>query len=304
MEIRLLKREEIEDKVWNGCVHFAVNAMPYAYTWYLDNVAEEWEGLVMGNYKAVMPLVFKRKFGVDYLYQPFFTQQLGVFTSLPLSKNLVNSFIDKIPEKYRYIDIHLNEINNITENENVTERTNHFLDLNLDYALIKANYSKNTSRKLKKAEKNELLIINNVKPEKFVDFYLKHTASKVENFDDKHQYTMLRIIYKALSYQAGALVGIADKNQELLAANFLLFHPTRIINLLPTSSQEGNEQNAMVFMIDHLLQRNANQKKIFDFEGSMIPGVAQFYKGFGAKEINYFRLKRNNLPLIYRIFKK
>lgn len=304
MEIRLLKREEIEDKVWNGCVHYAVNAMPYAYTWYLDNVAEEWEGLVMGNYKAVMPLVFNKKFGINYLYQPFFTQQLGVFTSLPITKNLVENFINAIPKKYRYIDINLNEINNIIENESVSERTNHVLDLNIDYALLKANYSKNTIRKLNKAENNELLIINNVKPEVFVAFYLKHTASKVENFDDKHQYTMLRIIYKALSYQAGALIGIADKNQELLAANFLLFHPTRIINLLPTSSKEGNNLNAMVFLMDYLLQRNANQRKIFDFEGSMIAGVSQFYKGFGAQEINYFRLKRNNLPLIYRIFKK
>lgn len=304
MEIRLLKRDEIEDKVWNGCVHFAVNAMPYAYTWYLDNVAEEWEGLVMGNYKAVMPLVFKRKFGVDYLYQPFFTQQLGVFTSLPITKNLVNKFIDFIPKKYQYIDINLNEINDISENEQISKRTNHFLDLNLDYALLKANYSKNTLRKLKKAENNDLLIINNIKPEKFVEFYLKHTASKVKNFDEKHQYTMLRIIYKALSYQTGALVGIADKNQELLAVNFLLFHPTRIINLLPSSSPEGNKQDAMVFLINHLFQRNANQRKIFDFEGSMIPGVAQFYKGFGAEEINYYRLKRNNLPFFYRIFKK
>lgn len=304
MEIRVLKREEIEDKVWNGCVHFAVNAMPYAYTWYLDNIAEEWEGLVMGNYKAVMPLVFNKKFGIEYLYQPSLAQQLGVFTSLPITKNLVNTFIDSIPKKYKYIDINLNEINNITENKAVSERQNYYIDLNLDYALLKANYSKTTLRKLKKAETNELLIINNIKPEKFVDFFLNHTAKKVENFDPKIQHTILRIIYKALSYQTGAIVGISDKNQELLAANFLLFHPTRIINLLPTSSKEGNDLNAMVFLVDHLLERNSSKRKIFDFEGSMMPGVAQFYKGFGAKEVKYFRYKKNNLPLIYRIFKK
>lgn len=304
MEIRLLKREEIDDKVWNGCVHFAVNALPYAYSWYLDNVCEEWEGLVMGNYKAVMPLVFGKKFGQDYLYQPFFTQQLGVFTSLPITKNLVNKFIENIPEKYKYIDINLNEINDISESKFVSKRTNHILDLNLDYALIKANYSKNTLRNLKKAEANQLLIESNISPENFVDFYIKNTATKVEKFEEKHRHILHRIIYKALSYQLGSVIGITNKNQELIAANFILFHPTRIINLLPTSSKEGKDLNAMPFLIDHLLQRNAGQKKIFDFEGSMISGVAQFYKGFGAEEINYFRLKRNNLPLFYRIFKK
>lgn len=304
MEIRLLKRDEIDDKVWNGCIHFAVNAMPYAYTWYLDNVTEEWEGLVMGNYKAVMPLVFEKKFGVDYLYQPFFTQQLGVFTSMPLSKNLVNKFIDSIPEKYKYIDINLNEINDVSEREEVSLRTNHFLDLNLDYALIKSNYSKNTVRNLNKAEKNELLIQYNVKPEKFVDFYVENTAGKIDNFKDKHKHMMLRIIYKALSYQLGSVLSITDKHGEILAANFIIFHPTRIINLLPTSNEEGKEKNAMVFLIDHLLQKNSNQKKIFDFEGSMIEGISRFYKGFGAEEINYFRLKRNNLSWFYRILKK
>ena len=42
MQIKLERREEIDDKRWNGCVHFALGAPPYAYTWFLDNVCEEW----------------------------------------------------------------------------------------------------------------------------------------------------------------------------------------------------------------------------------------------------------------------
>jgi hypothetical protein len=302
--LKLLKRSEIEDKVWNGCVHFAINAMPYAYTWYLDNVCEEWEGLVLDNYKAVMPLVFNKKFGINYLYQPFFTQQLGVFTSLPITKKLVNNFIDAIPSSYKYIDINLNEINDVSERAEVTPLTNYHLDLNLDYALIKVNYSKSLKRKLNKAEKNELLINQHLSPEVFVDFYLKNVAFKVDNFEEKHKHVLHRIIYKALSYQLGAIIGITNKQSELVAANFILLHPTRIINLLPCSSKEGNELNAMSFLMDYLVQRNANNRKIFDFEGSMIEGVAQFYKSFGAEESKYYKLKMNLLPSFLRIFKK
>ena len=304
MKIKLLKRKEIDDKVWNGCVHFAINAMPYAYTWYLDNVCEEWEGLVLDNYKAVMPLIFNKKFGIHYLYQPFFTQQLGVFTSMPVTKNLVNSFIDHIPKKYKYIDINLNEINDTTERAEVTTLTNYHLDLNLDYALIKVNYSKSLKRKLKKAEKNELLIQTHISPEIFVAFYIKHTAKKIKGFKEQHKHVLHRIIYKALSHQMGAVIGITNKHNELIAANFILIHPTRIINLLPCSSKEGNEQNAMPFLLDYIIQKNANNRKIFDFEGSMIEGVSQFYKSFGAEKINYYRLKRNKLPALFRYFKK
>ena len=46
MELRWLSRKDIDDKLWNGCVHFALGAVPYAYTWYLDNICEDWMGLV------------------------------------------------------------------------------------------------------------------------------------------------------------------------------------------------------------------------------------------------------------------
>lgn len=278
--------------------------MPYAYTWYLDNVCEEWEGLVLDNYKAVMPLVFNKKFGIHYLYQPFFVQQLGVFTSLPVTKKLVNNFIDAIPKHYKYVDINLNEINDVSERKEVSELTNYHLDLNLDYALIKVNYSKSLKRKLNKAEKNELLINQHLSPEIFVDFFLKNNAYKVANFKEKHKHILHRLIYKALSFQLGAVIGINNRNNELVAANFILIHPTRIINLLPCSGEEGKFLNAMPFLIDYILQRNANNRKIFDFEGSMIEGVAQFYKSFGAEESKYYNLKMNHLPSFLRIFKK
>ena len=61
MDLRLLSREAIEAAKWNGCVHYASNSKIYGYTWYLDNVAEEWMGLVEGDYQSVFPLVFNQK---------------------------------------------------------------------------------------------------------------------------------------------------------------------------------------------------------------------------------------------------
>jgi len=57
----------------------SVNSMVYGYSWYLTNVSPGWEGLVLDDYLAVMPLTCHRKYFIYYLSQPFFTQQLGVF---------------------------------------------------------------------------------------------------------------------------------------------------------------------------------------------------------------------------------
>jgi hypothetical protein len=34
-----------------------------------------------------------------------------------------------------------------------------------------------------------------------------------------------------------------------------------------------------------------------DFEGSMIPGIARFFEGFGATETKYLRIIKSSFPL-------
>ncbi|MEM6725303.1 MAG: hypothetical protein AAF598_14780 [Bacteroidota bacterium] len=94
MEIRYLKRDEIDQLKWDSCVHYANNGQVYGYTWYLDNVAEDWDGLVEGDYESVFPLVWNSKiFGIKQLYQPFLSQQLGLFSVNLLSKARLQTFI-------------------------------------------------------------------------------------------------------------------------------------------------------------------------------------------------------------------
>lgn len=304
MEIKLKRRAEIDDKRWNGCVHFALGAPPYAYTWFLDNVCEDWLGLVVGEYKIVMPIVLGKKFGIQYTYQPFFTQQLGIYADYPLSQETVDSFMSAIPQEIKYITMSLNESNYAPSQGEISERQNYLLDLKPNYVVLKQKYSGNVLRKIRKAEKANLTINTMLKPEEFADFYRKHTAPKIDGFEDKHYYSMLRLIYKAMQYNMGFLIGVMNENQELLAANFLINHPQRLINLMPTSNEEGNENGAMAFLMDHLIASNAGQYRYLDFEGSMLKGVAQFYSGFGANKAKYYHLKLNLLPRFLRIFKK
>ena len=251
-----------------------------------------------------MPVVINKKFGITYNYQPFFTQQLGIYSDIPLSKETVDAFFDKIPKHIRYVDMCLNESNFAPTKLNSSLRVNYLLDLKLDYQLIKSKYSGNILRHLKKAEKAGLLLNSQITPEQFVDFYKAHTAPKIDGFADKHYYMMLRLIYKSLHYQMGILIGVENEHKELIAANFLINHPQRIINLMPTSNAEGLKNGAMTYLMNNIIEKNANQNKYLDFEGSMISGVSQYYKAFGADIVNFYQVKMNLLPKIIRIFKK
>jgi len=148
--------------------------MIYAYSWFLDLVNDRWEGLVMNDYEAVMPLTPGRKMGIDYLFQPRFTQQLGVFSQLHLTDKIVRDFLDKIPAKYQFIEINLNTHNKIHHpGKHFHQWKTHEIDLINDYDQIANAYSTNLKRNLKKATKSSLQIVENIKPENVIRIFRK-----------------------------------------------------------------------------------------------------------------------------------
>ncbi len=304
MKIDRLQRAEIEDKKWNGCVHFAANAFPYGYTWYLDCLNVEWEGLVYGDYEMVFPLVHKKKWGIDYLYQPFFAQQLGLFATIPIDKRRMHAFLKAIPEEYKYIDIQVNFLNHAPlDGFEYAQRTNLELRLDKVYEEIRKGYKTNLKRNIAKASNSNLKLRNNIKIEKLVDFFREHTGKGIPELKDEHYHTLHRIIYKSMHYNVGGTFGALNQNDELIATAFYLFTPSRIINLLPSSSKEGKEVGAAPYILDHIIRTNAGRRVILDMEGSNIDSIARYYKGFGAEEVPYWQLKRNNLPWFLKLLK-
>lgn len=305
MDVKYLKREEIEDKKWNGCVHFAMNGLPYGYTWYLDNITEEWDGLVLEDYRAVMPLPKNKKWKWEYIFTPLFAQQLGIFSLKPISQKLLNSFIEAIPDNYELVDQNVNFMNPIERDDfEKWEKVNLELLLNKNYEAIRKEFSKNTIRNIKKAENNELKITNNVKPETLVSFFKEHIGDKLKFMNEAAYHTLHRIIYNSLHYGMGATFGVYSKENHLVATAYFIYGKNRMINLLPASDKYGKSLNAMALLYDYVIRSHAEKNIILDFEGSMIPSIARYYKGFGAEEVKYWQIKRNQLPWYIQLFKK
>jgi hypothetical protein len=114
--IRYIRHREIDKLKWDACIQRSVNGIIYGYSWYLDIVAEGWEALVEENYESVMPLICRKKFGIRYLFQPFFTQQLGVFSSNKFTEEKIKEFISAIPQKFSFFEINLNTFNKFSSN--------------------------------------------------------------------------------------------------------------------------------------------------------------------------------------------
>ena len=58
--IQFVKRNQLDEDKYNACISTSLQSRVYAYSWYLDIVADNWSVLVLDDYQAVMPLPWKR----------------------------------------------------------------------------------------------------------------------------------------------------------------------------------------------------------------------------------------------------
>ena len=105
--IEHLPHSAIDKRWWDAQLLRCSNKMWYAQSWVLDIASPGWEALVDRGSGAIMPLTWRKKYGVRYLYQPYGLQQLGVFAPA-IGDGLQGRFLDAVPQAFKYWDIYLN----------------------------------------------------------------------------------------------------------------------------------------------------------------------------------------------------
>jgi hypothetical protein len=303
--IYYLSHKEIDKQKWDSCIQRAVNGMIYAYSWYLDIVSPGWEGLVEGDYGSVMPLTFRKKLGIHYLYPPFFTQQLGVFSMNKFTEEKVKEFISAIPEKFRYYEVNLNTLNKFSSMDVIIHpNLTHELDLIESYQHLFDAYSENLRRNLKKAGNADLLIDKHVNPQLIINLFRHNKGKQYSQIKPSDYDTLETLITSCLQKGRAQVWGVLSKERRLCAGAFFVESNGKVIFLFSGANQVALTNGAMPFLIDRFIEENAHRNLILDFEGSNDLNLARFYKSFGSKECVYLQVKVNRLPWYVRYFKE
>lgn len=303
LNIQYVPYKEIDKKKWDICIENADNGLIYAYSFYLDNMAKHWDALVLGNYEAVMPLTWNKKYGIHYLYQPFLTAQLGVFGDKIFEKKC-GDFIQAIPLKFKFIDISLNSghISSIPSGYNLI-RLNHILDLNKPYSELYNNYRENIQRNIKKALQSGCSVQKDFDVEKVIELAIQQMKS--QGNDETANIKQFRKLYEYLHIRKMAITyGIFSLQNELMASCVYFFSHNRAYYILVGNHPNSKSTGASHALIDAFIKDNTGKNMILDFEGSDIPGLALFYTSFGAVEEVYPTIKINRLPFFLKWLKK
>jgi hypothetical protein len=292
--IQYIKKKNLNIVKYDACIENAIQSRIYAYSWYLEIVADNWDVLVLNDYEAVMPIPWKRKYFIKYVTQPFFCQQLGIFSKEILSKELQEKIIKSVPRKFLKLSLNFNTGNKISGQE-IKLKSNFVLPIENTLVENYKNFNKNRKRSLKKSKNNALYVdAVNVNA-------LLLMAEKEKVYLKNFKYDKLRSLITTLqTIDKGFLIGIYSKERQLLGGAFFLKEKGRITYLFSVMNVEGKRLNAATFLIYNVLNTYINKGLLLDFEGSNIPGIADFFQSFGAKSANYSHLVSNNLPVFLK----
>lgn len=295
--IRHIKHIDIDKEKWDKCIKNAFNGLIYGYSWYLDIVAGEWDALVENDYERVFPLTGNKKAGFHYLFQPPFTQQLGIFSQSLLSEEKVGEFLDAIPKSIKFIEININSFNKVNNPKfRIEPWVTYQLDLIKTYEGIRSGYSDNLKRNLRKAGKAGLSISKNLKPDEIISLFRNNRGKTLKHISDADYMKLRRLVYMAIYKGAAQTYGVYDQINSLCAGAIFLKSHQKQIFFFSGANETARDLNAMAFLIDGFIREHAHHTFTFDFEGSNNPGLARFYSQFGSKKCFYFHLAANRLP--------
>jgi len=231
---------------------------------------------------------------------------LGIYAAFPVTGSLVGEFLDRIPQRYRLVEMNLNLTNpfvpGIHREWTSSQRKNFLLDLAPDYPVLLQGYKSRTIRNLKKAM--DALLVVDRKPDTAEIISLgKKKMKRLTNIGNRHFSRFSKLADYALGLQKARKYGVCSSEGRLLAGAVFFLSPGQVFYLLVGNAREGREVGASHLLIDAFIRDHAGHPLVLDFEGSDLTGLAFFYNGFGAREVSYPFIRRNTLPLPARWLK-
>ena len=294
--IKFYKHSEINKTKWNDCISHAVCSSIFADYDLLSIASPQWDALIADDYTAVMPLPWKKKWNISYIYTPFFFSRLGIFSLTTLTAQQVSDFVSAIPRRFVRVELNLKE-DNLEQliSDKVIWHISHQLSLSSSYEEIRSRYATNLKRNIK-AARQQLLTIDTHAPVSEIIHLFKCNRGKDRKIKikDVHYGFFLQMVEMLQKKQQVDVWGIRTEDGTLIAGACFLKDFQRTWYWFSGRDEKYNQQRALFRLVDAYIEAHANQSIFLDFNGSLDPNTARFYREFGSTKyifplLNYSR---------------
>jgi hypothetical protein len=301
--INYIKRKDLDIVKYDDCIENSIQSRIYGFSWYLDIVADNWDVLVLDDYKAVMPIPWKKKYGIKYVYPPFWLLELGVF-SLKDSIDY-KAFFKVLLGEFKLIELRLNTKSSIEASESFfIEKQMQTLSIKEDYEIIFNGYRKDRKKDLRKSKKIDLLENWNDNPKQLVQLFRANVGKRTPYIVDKDYKVLSELMKICIEKKVGELLSIYNSESKLVASGFFLKHKKEVTILVSSTDFENRKDGENTFLIDRAIYKYKKAFGTFNFGGSSMPQIASYFLSFGATTEEYQQIKYNNLPFLMKLFKR
>ena len=215
-------------------------------------MAGQWDAIVEGDYDAVMPLPFRKKFGVRYIFQPAFIQQGGIFSKYEITEAGTGLFLDLAFQHFRFAEFTLNYSNSVEENYKPKFRSNFIIPLDEDLNIGIITQDQKFYKELEIAEKFSLLYNHANDPNQAIGLYQKLYGSRLPFFE-RNDFKKFSSVCEALD-PADIINREARSNDDLHAQCLLIRYKQRLYNLVNNVTAAGRASSTNYFLFNEIVE--------------------------------------------------
>jgi hypothetical protein len=298
-------------EIWDDFVDKSPQGCIFCRSWWLKAVCpDEFEILTLrksGRIIAGMPLPISRRFYNRIISMPMLTQTLGVLLEPPtsakyearLSKEMemVTALIEAMPGfSYFSARFHYTFTNWLPfywAGFNQTTRYTYVIEDLTNQKELHDNLSPQIRNKIRKAEAQGVSIVESDDIDILIEMNKKTFARQGLPFPFPRE--LIQRIDKECSLRDARRIFLAkDSSGSIHSALLVVFDKKSMYNLMqggdPALRSSGANPLAMWRSIQFAREVTAK----YDFEGSMIPNVEPFFRSFGAVQLPYFSITKDN----------
>lgn len=298
--IKFHRHNDVDKEKWNRCITRSLSPTFFADYDFLSVANPEWAALIEDDYVAVMPLPWRKKRGLKYIYNPFFYSRLGIFASEAITDAKTAQFVAAIPRSFISAEVNLNEVTPVATLEGKWNcQVSHRLSLNDTYDAISRHFSSNHRRNIKAARScsQQLCadlaisdIITLFRNNRGKDRHIRIKEADYANFERMCEFAAARGLLEVW--------GSRSADGTLLAGMVFLRDGNRLWFWFSGRDERYADRKAMFFLMDEYIRQHAETQYILDFNGSKNENVARFYSGFGGEKYTFPALSVILNPLL------
>ena len=318
MEAVVLNGKQINAETWDSFVQASPQGMIYSCHYYISTLEPDWQAVIVRSndmIHAVMPFILKKKGGITYSTQPIFTQYWGIMFR-PAGANTAKSFeqkrqwvkliIKSLPPiklfNYNFSPAFDYPLPFFWNGYSVSPRYSNHLALTQTQNELWSNISEKARGHIRKTEKDNITANPGTDIDLVIDIFRKAKDDKIKNITEAHYKALADIAHHYVSKGMCHTIVARDGEGKARAGCIYFAYRGITIHFLGSTDPGYKGRGAMALVIWNAIQKaKEDGSKVFDFEGSMIEPIEQFFLSFGSVPTPYLNITREQLPLLARL---